>query len=48
MLISSYTSLRKLKPLNGKENIDEILLTDLKEKAPLYVDGSGMTNNQQN
>ena len=28
--------------------LDRILSTDLKEKAPIYVDGAGLTKNQQN
>ena len=39
---------RKIKPLYGTKNLDERLLTYLKEKAPLYVDGSGLTKDQQN
>ena len=31
-----------------KNILDEILLTALKEKDQLYVDGEGLTNNQQN
>ena len=38
--------LRKKKPLYGTKNvIDERILIDLKEKAPLFVDGAGLTNN---
>ena len=41
--------LRKRKTSVWYKNIlNERLLTPLKEKAPLYVDGSGVTNNQQN
>ena len=48
MLISSKTSLGKEKPLYGTKILDERLLTALKEKAPLYVDGAGLTKNKQN
>ena len=41
--------LRKRKTFVWYKNIiDEILLIALKQKAPLYVDWSGLTNNQQN
>ena len=31
-----------------KNVLDERILIDLKEKAPLFVDGAGLTNNQKN
>ena len=37
--------LRKIKPRYGTKTF---ILTALKENAPLYVDGAGLTNNQQN
>ena len=41
--------LRKIKTSVWYKNIlDEILLTSLKEKAPIYTDGVGLTKNQQN
>ena len=41
--------LRKRKTYGWYKNIlNEILLTDLKEKDLLYADGAGLTNNQQN
>ena len=41
--------LRKIKTsVWYKKIIDERLLTYLKEKAPLYADGTGMKKNQQN
>ena len=41
--------LRKIKNYVWYKNIlDKSLLTDLKEKSPLYVDGEGLTNNQKN
>ena len=39
-------NLRKVKPLYGKKNLGEKLLTDLKENDPLYVDGSGLNDDQ--
>ena len=40
---------RKIKTSVCNKNIlDEILLTALKEKAPLYVDVALLTKNQQN
>ena len=48
MLISSKKNLGKETPLYGTQNIGKRLLISLKEKAPLYVDGEGLTNNQQN
>ena len=40
--------LRKIKTYVWcKNNINERILTHLKEKAPLYVDGTGLTKNQQ-
>ena len=47
MLIISRKNLGKEKPLYGRKNIDEILLTYLKERDTLYEGGSGLTNNQQ-
>ena len=47
MLISSKTILGKKTSVWFKK-IDEKLLTYLKEKASLYVDGAGLTKNQQN
>ena len=41
--------LRKRKTFVWHKNItNEIILTDLKENAPFYVYGEGLTNNQQN
>ena len=40
--------LRKKKTAWYKNILDEIILTALKEKAPLYVDGAGIKKNQQN
>ena len=49
MLIISKTSLRKEKPLYGKKHIlNEGLLKYLKEKAPLYLNGVCLKNNQYN
>ena len=32
----------------GKEKIDKIILTCLKEKDPIYLDREGLTNNKKN
>ena len=41
--------LRKRKTYIWYKNIlNERILTALKEKVPFYVDGAGLTNNQQN
>ena len=42
-------NITKKKPSVWYKNIlDKILLTSLKERAPLYVDGEGLTKRQQN
>ena len=42
-------NLSKIKnPVWYKKNIGEILLTALKEWAPLYLYGTGLTNKKQN
>ena len=49
LLFSLKTSLGKEKTsVWHKTNLNERLLTSLKEKAPLYVDVAGLTKSQQN
>ena len=49
MLISSKISFGKEKTSVWYRNIpNESIFTALKEKAPIYVDVAGLTNNQQN
>ena len=39
---------KRITSVLNKNTIDKKLLSYLKEKTPLYVDGSGITKNQQN